>query len=220
MKTTLAIIGGTGLVGQKVISAALAQGYQLKVLARDPNKVPQDPRIEIIAGDALDVNALKLLVDGATAVVSTLGPSGINSSLREAKRNARGMLCYNTSKILLPLLQQQGIDRYVLATGASLATPSDNNPWWLSLLLNKLAKKILGTMTVDRQQEYELLSHSDIRFTYARCPAMVETGDDNELKADAQRFQGGKVNITALGKFLVDQVDDQRFVRQAVYVGS
>ena len=207
-------------MGQKVIKEALLKGYKLRVLARDPKKVASHPQVQVIQGDALNENALRELVNGVDAVVSTLGPSGINLSIKQAKKNAGELLCYNTSKILIPLLNQQDIKRYILTTGASLETPEDENSWFMSFLLTKFARKILGPLATDREYEYQLLSQSDIEFTYARCAAMDKNANPGEIKTHAHVFQGGKVNIGSLAAFLIDQIEDKSFIRQAVYVAT
>ncbi|WP_438463282.1 NAD(P)-dependent oxidoreductase [Marinomonas sp. PE14-40] len=217
---TLALIGATGRTGNEVIHAALAQGYQLRVLARDPSKVKVHQDVQIIKGDALDQASLAELIQGADAVVSCLGPSGINQSLKQAKQSAKSWLCSNSTKLLIPLMEDAGIQRLILTTGASLKTPKDKNSLFMRFMLNKLAPLILGEMCHDRQAEYELLTQSQLDWTYARCGGIHFDAKQDQLKVSTTRFQGGKIHPKKLAHFLIDQVTQDKYKSEAVFIAS
>lgn len=216
----LAIIGGTGRVGKKVIEQALAQGYHLNVLTRQPITMALDERITLVVGDAADPQALDQLLSGADAVISTLGPSGINDSLKKAKLAAKDHISTNSTRAILPLMKKHKISRFVLMTGPSLEHPDDRNNFFYRTLLTKIAPTFLGDMTLDRQQELELLLASDVDFTIARAGALDDEPSSTPLRSDAQRFLGFKISVPDLAGFLVDQVKDSRYWGKAVYVAN
>ena len=218
----LAIIGGTGRVGKIVIKYALEQGYSLNVLARNPEKVPLHPNINIVKGCATDKHALEQLIEGTIAVVSTLGPSGINESIKLAKQSAQTHTNTNTksTQVLLPLLRKHRINRFILTGGASLKHPDDRNPWFVRFMLNKVAPLVLGEMTTDRQNEFEILTNSEIDFTIARAGRMMDEVSTSPLKTSHSRFQGGNISIHSLAQFLLEQVHDTNYYGKAVYVST
>ncbi len=69
--SVLAITGATGFVGSAVLNAALAEGHQVRALARRE----QAPRagVEWVRGDLGDTAALAALVAGADAVIHVAG---------------------------------------------------------------------------------------------------------------------------------------------------
>lgn len=217
---TLALIGATGRTGNEVINAALAQGYRLRVLARDPSKVKVHKNIYCLQGDALNKESLEALLQGADAVVSCLGPSGINQSLKQAKQSAKSWLCSNSTKLLIPLMEEAGIKRLILTTGASLKTPKDKNSLFMRFMLNKLAPLILGEMCHDRQAEYDLLQQSQLDWTYARCGGIHFNAKNKQLKTSTTRFQGDKIHPEKLAQFLLEQVVQNKYKREAVFVAS
>ncbi|MGF1696266.1 NAD(P)H-binding protein [Vibrio kyushuensis] len=217
---TLAIIGGTGRVGQQVIQQALALGYKLNVLARDPNKVSIHKRVNVIKGDAKDLRALDALLHGASAVISTLGPAGMNTSVKLAKSSASDFISTNSTRSILPLMEKHGISRFVLCTGASLQHPDDKNSLLVRLLLTKLAPKILGDIWLDREQELELLTSSNVDFTIARAARLYDAQAKTPLKTSHSTFQGGNVSIHSLATFLVEQVKSDNYFGKAVYVAN
>lgn len=75
-KTTIAIIGATGATGRFLLRNALERNFNIKVLARTPQKLDEyKDRIEIIEGSVSDVATVSKLVEGCDVVLSTLGTS-------------------------------------------------------------------------------------------------------------------------------------------------
>ena len=73
-KYKVAVIGGTGKSGQFLVLHLLNQGIPIKMLLRNPENFHlKSPLIEIIRGDARDPRAVYSLIEGCSAVISTLG---------------------------------------------------------------------------------------------------------------------------------------------------
>ena len=65
-----------GKTGQLVVQELLAKGHSVRAFLRDPAKLPlRDEKLHVIAGDARDAAAVDAAVEGAEAVISTLGAS-------------------------------------------------------------------------------------------------------------------------------------------------
>ncbi len=69
--TTLAITGGTGFVGSKLIDLALEKGHAVRALARRDQ--PERHGLEWVAGDLANTDALARLTEGADAVIHVAG---------------------------------------------------------------------------------------------------------------------------------------------------
>ncbi len=221
---TLALLGASGRTGQQVIDEALSRGYQLRILARTPEKLKQEvrdnPLVTVIQGDARHEPSLADLLQGADAVVSTLGPAGINQSFKQAKHLAKEHLCFNSTQTLLPLMKAQGIRRIVVTGGASLELPEDKNGFFIRFLLTSLAPKMLGEMATDRQKEYELLKQTDVDWTIARCGRFIDSPSQKPLKTSSRTFQGMDLNVPDMARFLLDQVTDTSMFGKAVYLSN
>ena len=70
----LLVLGGTGGIGQHVVTQALDAGHEVTVFARDPAKVTgQHARLRVVRGDVTDVAALTGAARGQDAVISAIG---------------------------------------------------------------------------------------------------------------------------------------------------
>lgn len=76
MQHTAAITGGTGFLGRATVAELRSRGWNLRILARDPDKARRTlgpDRAEFFRGDATDADALRSLVQGASIAVSLIG---------------------------------------------------------------------------------------------------------------------------------------------------
>ncbi|MEO0399038.1 MAG: NAD-dependent epimerase/dehydratase family protein [Pseudomonadota bacterium] len=70
----LALTGGTGFVGGRIIAAALEKGIDVAALARSPSKLMGfEDRIDIVTGGLGDDEALRRLVAGADVLINCAG---------------------------------------------------------------------------------------------------------------------------------------------------
>jgi nucleoside-diphosphate-sugar epimerase len=71
------LTGGTGFVGGHVARALCEQGWSVRLLARDPRKVPgallKDLALEVVPGGLTDVRVLAKAAAGADAIVNAAG---------------------------------------------------------------------------------------------------------------------------------------------------
>jgi uncharacterized protein YbjT (DUF2867 family) len=67
------IIGATGATGQILMREALAQGHEVTALARNPSALaPEDHRLRVLQGNALDASTVGAAVAGLGRVCKTL----------------------------------------------------------------------------------------------------------------------------------------------------
>jgi uncharacterized protein YbjT (DUF2867 family) len=74
---TLAVAGGTGALGRRVIDRALARGHAIRMVTRDEARIPVElhGRVTPVVGDARDPRTAAELVRGAGAIFSCAGAS-------------------------------------------------------------------------------------------------------------------------------------------------
>ncbi|SEH63072.1 Uncharacterized conserved protein YbjT, contains NAD(P)-binding and DUF2867 domains [Mycolicibacterium rutilum] len=90
------VTGATGYIGGRLIPALLERGYQVRALARTPDKladVPWRDRVEVVQGDLGDVESLRRACDGVDVVyylVHSMGSS--DDFVEEESRSARNVV--------------------------------------------------------------------------------------------------------------------------------
>ena len=73
----LLVLGATGATGRLVVEQALAAGHTVTALVRSPEKLAtSQPNLRVVTGSATDLASVVGALEGADAVVSTLGGGG------------------------------------------------------------------------------------------------------------------------------------------------
>ena len=113
--SVIAITGATGFVGGAVLAEALAQGHQVRALARRA----QSPRagVEWISGDLSDTDALIALVTGADAVVHVAGLTNTPDPRAFEAANVTG-----TGNVIAAMAQA-GVRRLVFVSSLAAREP-------------------------------------------------------------------------------------------------
>ena len=117
----IAIAGGTGRLGRLVAGQLAAQGNQVRVLTRDPARVPAElgDRVEVVRADVRDPASLQEAVRGASTVISAItgfgGPDAGGSNAVDRDGNVA----------LVAAARDEGVRRFVLLSveGAAADSP-------------------------------------------------------------------------------------------------
>jgi uncharacterized protein YbjT (DUF2867 family) len=85
------VTGATGYIGGRLVPALLAAGHDVRCLARDPDKLSQDPwrdRVEVVRGDVLDAESLSAAFDGCDVAYYLVHSMDGGGDFRERDRRA------------------------------------------------------------------------------------------------------------------------------------
>ena len=159
----IAVFGGTGRTGVHVVNKALAEGYQVVVLARTPEKMAiQDEKLTTVQGDVTDKTAVAETIAGAEAVISALAPTvaGVQNII-EAMKNA-------------------GIGRLIVTSGAGVYRAGDEPP-----VSSKIISWIIKTFSKQAFEEStkiaDMVRDSGLDWTLVRAPRLVDKPATNQL---------------------------------------
>ncbi len=113
--TLLAITGATGFVGSAVLDAALAEGHQVRALARREQTARAG--VEWVRGDLGDTAALAALVEGADAVIHVAGLTNTPDPAAFEPANVTGTVN------VIAAMKQAGARRLVFVSSLSARMP-------------------------------------------------------------------------------------------------
>ncbi|MGY1620515.1 NAD(P)-dependent oxidoreductase [Geodermatophilus sp. SYSU D00691] len=206
----VAVLGATGRTGRAVVSELLRRGHDVAVLARDPAAVDvADGAVRVVPGDSRDRAALEELVAGADAVVSALGPRAKDATLHR-----------DTAAVLIPVMQEAGVSRFVGVSGAGIDVPGDRKTL-PHRLISFLIQRLGGPVVADKPAEYAAWAASDRDWTLVRPPRLLDGEATGTVAHDAHRSpRGTGIRRADLAAFLVDVVEQQLYQRQAPLVAG
>ncbi|GEJ43844.1 NADH-flavin reductase [Chryseobacterium sp. ON_d1] len=203
----IAVIGGTGKSGEYLVRHLLEKGYSLKLLVRCPeNQSFESQLIEVVKGDARDETAIYKLIEGTDLVISTLGqPKGEKSIFSDAAKN------------IIRVMNHLGISRYIVTTGLSVNTPSDQKNEKVKMATDWMYQNYPET-TADKQKEYELLLESNLDWTLVRLPLINLTDENFATEANLTDCKGENISAADLAGFLVSQIENSDYIRKSPFL--
>lgn len=210
MKIT--ILGSTGFVGGVLLQKALAQGYQVKTLVRDPAKLgPVADKVEIIKGTAAEEDKLEQSMAGVDAVVSTLPPT---SKVKKPQEYTLAM------EKIVAALEKNNVKRFIHIGGAVHGGGSDEI--WsrerrlLRFYLNLVCKPVL----IAKEYEWNVLRESGLNWTLVRPPRIVDGAPRGPFVADEKNLASVQVNVEDLADFILQQIDSSQWLGKAPLVAN
>jgi putative NADH-flavin reductase len=205
----IAVIGGTGKAGKFLVKELINQGFQIRVLTRNPSKIDTtNKQLEKIIGDITNYKSVYSLLEGCTSVISTLGQSkGEDPVFSIAAQN------------IVRAMNQLRIKRYVVLTGLTIDTQFDKKGF-STKLKSSIMKILFKNIIKDKQKEYEILLASDLEWTVVRVPFIDLTESKQKLLINLTDCPGKRISSTDLACFLIDQLSSREFVRQAPFISN
>lgn len=166
----LAVLGATGRTGRPLVEQALAAGHTVTALARTPSKLGLDhPALTVVQGDALDGADVARVVEGADAVLLTLG---------HAKGSPPDLMARSAENVVAAM-KQHGVRRVVTETGAGVSDPKD--PGGLGpAIMGGIMKVVAKNLLADSEAHVDVFRRSGLDWTAVRAPRLTDgprTGD-------------------------------------------
>ncbi|WP_332775386.1 NAD(P)-dependent oxidoreductase [Polaromonas sp.] len=106
----IALIGATGFVGAPILSELLSRGHKVTVLARTPSKLAPQPKLTVVAADALDASQVTQAVAGHDAVISAYNPGWSEPKIHDLHLQA--------SQAIVDGVKKSGVKRLLVVGGA------------------------------------------------------------------------------------------------------
>lgn len=167
------VTGSTGYVGGRLVRELLNAGWQVRVLARTPEKlrdVPWSTQVEIFAGDAQDREAVTRAMDGADVAYYLLHSLQQGKKLEHAEQR--------TAEVFAQAARGSTLSRIVYLGGlAPDMPPSQMSPHMRSRVMVGKTLQASGVPTIEFRASVIIGSGSAsfemLRYITERLPAMI-----------------------------------------------
>jgi putative NADH-flavin reductase len=205
----LLVFGATGSVGRLVVEEALARGHIVSVLVRRPERLGSVAgRVKTVAGDALDRDAVSRALDAQDVVLYVLGAGNVR----------RTTLFSDSTKILLEAMTGRGVRRLICVTGVGAGETRGHGGFLYDRILYPLFTK---GIYADKDVQEGLIRQSGLEWTIVRPASFRARTPSGPLRAvtSVEGVTLRKVSRLEVARFLLDEAEQNRFVRQAVFIG-
>ncbi len=206
----ICLLGATGGTGAAFLRLALVAGHQVTAVVRTPAKVDIHlDDLRVIRGDVRDRASLAAAMEDQEAVVATFGVAGLRNAMRATDLYSAGITN------VLAAMNECGVRRLIMVSSSAVVyDPSAPFVW------NRILRPMCWRMYTDMSNMELLIAESDLDWTIARPPQLVDGPARGDLKIAAGTIPRGasKVRREDLAQFLLDELEQGKFVRQKPFV--
>jgi uncharacterized protein YbjT (DUF2867 family) len=196
----LVVLGATGRTGRLVVEQALAAGHTVTALVRSPEKLTTgNSNLRVVSGQATDTSAVSRALEGADAVISTLG--------------GKGSLIADSTLAIVAAARQTGVSRVVVLS--SFAVERDR----LDAVSRLLTGIALGAAIKDKNAGEQVLRQSDLEWTIVYASLLNDgpaKGSVTVLPETAKRGMSEKISRADVAAWMVQAATGVQHSRSSV----
>lgn len=213
MKVT--IFGATGFSGQAILADSIKQGHEVTILVRDASKIPiKHQNLTIVEGNVLNPQTVASVLHHQEAVIQCLGVSGKGDGKPTT-------FISDATKIIVDEMQKQQIKRLIAMSNVGAGNSIAFQPWFFTKIILPYFMKWLKVIIEDKNRMEPIIMNSNLDWTIVRCPNIV----DKPAKGRCNTTLDGKglklsITLSDLSKFMVDQLKQTVFIKQAPSVSN
>jgi len=196
----LVVLGATGRTGSLVVEQALAAGHTVTALVRSPQKVTAaNPSLRVIAGEATDTSAVARALEGADAIISTLGGGG--------------SVVADSTAAIVAAARQTGVRRVVVLSSWLVERAR------LDAVTRLLTGLGMGGMIKDKSVGEQLLRQSDLDWTIVYASLLSDgpaTGSATVLPEQANRSMSQRISRADVAAWMIQAATTDQQSRRTV----
>jgi uncharacterized protein YbjT (DUF2867 family) len=196
----LVVLGASGRTGRLVVEQALAAGHTVTALVRSPEKLPRGhANLRVVKGEATEASAVSSALEGADAVISTLG--------------GNGSVIADSTTAIVAAARTTGVSRVVVLS--TFAAQRDH----LGAGTRILTGLGMGAMLKDKSAGEEMLRRSDLDWTIVYASILSDGaagGSVVVLPEGAKRRMSERISRADVAAWMVAAAGDAQYKRRAV----
>lgn len=206
----LLVIGAGGETGEEVLGQALSRGHEVTALVHHTKDFDAPAAVRVLEGDVLDAATVDNAVAGQDAVIDTLGghTPWKNTGLET-----------NAAHNIIASMQKAGAKRLIVVSAIGVGETRDLVPKWYEKLI--MPTLLRGAMQDKEAMEPEVES-SGLAWTLVRPGHLVAGERTGRIRffEPGQDETAHKITRADLASFMLDILEQEKFVRQAVNIAS
>jgi putative NADH-flavin reductase len=209
----LTIFGATGGTGTCAVEQALAAGNEVTAVVRDPARlgVPAHPLLHVVTADVLEPDSLIPAVEGADAVLTTIGPRGTGSTT----------ISHDSVSSIATAMQKAGARRLVMISGSIVADQGES-PYMRYLVKPVVRRTFLRHVCADMCRAEDAVRGTDLDWTIMRPPGLTSKQASGSYRTaiDANLPHGFTVSRADLAASMLAAITDPATVRRHVAIAN
>ena len=204
----ITIIGASAGLGLETVKRGLDRNHSITTLSRTGIEIEENRSLNVIIGDATNKADVLNSIQGADALIVTLG-TGKNMKATTLFSDFAKLIVeiHSENKIAIPI---------IFVTGFGAGESKNYVSWLVRLFLKYMLKDVYA----DKTKMEEIITHSDLNWTVVRPGRLLDKPLTEKYRTENKLFKGiniGGINRADVADFLIKQAERQTELKQ--YVG-
>jgi uncharacterized protein YbjT (DUF2867 family) len=210
MKIT--VFGASGGTGTEVVRQAVASGWQVTAVVRDPARlaVPERQGLEVVTADVLNPAEIEPAIAGRDAVISALGPRDRGPSI----------ICRDGTRSIIEAMGGAAVRRLLVVSNSGMHTEGDG--FFTGRIVKPILMRVLREGYADMRAMEELVFASGLEWTVLRPPRLVGRPARGKVasRTDGNVRRGFTLGRADLAGYLLGAAARRDLIRAAVSVAQ
>ncbi|CRZ15212.1 NAD(P)-dependent oxidoreductase [Mycolicibacterium neworleansense] len=193
----ITIFGANGATGRLLTRRALDTGHTVVAVTRHPEKFPiADPALTVAGADVRDAEAVTAAVDGADAVLSTLG---VTFTMEPVDTYSVGV------GNIVAAMRSTGVDRLAVVSSTAIADYPGRTDTPIALrVVQPVISRIFGkTLYADMRRMEDIVTGSGLNWTIVRPSGLFDLPEVTDYIAGRRDPVGAFTSRTDLADYLL-----------------
>jgi len=204
----ITIIGASAGLGLETVKRGLDRNHSITTLSRTEIEIEKNSSLNVIIGDATNKADLLNSIQGADALIVTLGTG----------KNMKATTLFSDFAKLIVEINREGkiTIPVIFVTGFGAGESKNYVPWLVKIFLKYMLKDVYA----DKTKMEEIITGSDLNWTVVRPGRLLDKPLTEKYRTENKLFKGiniGGINRADVADFLIKQAERQTELKK--YVG-
>jgi uncharacterized protein YbjT (DUF2867 family) len=207
------LFGATGRTGELILAYALAKGYPVTALVRNPSRLTtQSKDLAIVEGSPTNPEDVEKAMVNCDVVISALSPVDKGAVFTFKKLVVPNIL-ETSIRNTIQSMDNSGIKRIITISSIGAGDSYRFTPWYVRLLINFTNFKVIFA---GHNGQEALLMKSDLDWTITRPAGLTDDTDLKQLVISINKMPSPfKISRKHLARYIVDCIDDKASIKTA-----
>jgi uncharacterized protein YbjT (DUF2867 family) len=208
----LTVFGANGGSGRALLRQALDAGHQVTAITRHPEQIPhREDGLTVLRGDATDAADVRTAVEGADAVLSTLGVPYSRDPISLYSASARQ---------IVDAMRQVGARRLIVVTSSAVDPEVRPNGVLGPLVIGPLIHRLGRTMYADMRRMEAIVQDSGLDWTILRPPALFDKQAPGPTELSVEPTAGQFAARQDLAAAMLTEARSTAHLQKVLYISS
>jgi putative NADH-flavin reductase len=206
----LAVFGGSGATGRRIIERAVAQGLQVRTLVRHSSafEFPSDA-VEVLVGSLQSPKDVERTLCDCDGICCVFGP----------RPPFTDIFCADSTRLIVEAMHRCKVNRIVCQTGAMIGDYRQNRTWpfrFMVWLFNRLNR----AMAKDRADQERVIKESGLKWTIVKPPRLTDQPANGVYVAGPEVKVGllSTISRVDIAMFMVNEVVAPNHIGEPVFI--